>query len=690
MHDPACSLGPAHFAAAALVAFLATTFSSLAQAAETDAPQQWTPELMIQVRRIGSVQVSPDGQRVAFTVREAVLLGDKSEYVTHIHLNAANGGESKQLTRGEKSCDDPRWSPDGRWIAFLSNRIGKKNLWLIDPDGGEAVQITESEADVTTYKWSPDGRWLAFTALDPPTPDDQRRERNKSDVKVVDDNVKPSRLYLIPATRPPVLQREPRVLTPAKLSVVSDKNRPGRAAFDWSPDGRTIVFAHARTPQPDDWQSEDLSLVEVSSGAVTPLVQTPAAESSPLYSPDGQTIAFTASDNPPTWAGTRTVQVVSATGGAPKPLTHTQDGFGRYSELVGWSADCGKLYYTEAQGTSLKLLALALDGSPVEISRASGMSQGGVSLNERRTHFGFGWEGLARPPEAFVSAVSPFSPASVSRVHRDLPAPPLGRTETIRWKSADGLEIEGLLTYPVGFAPGKRFPMLVVVHGGPMGVFTQQFDGNAGTYPIAAFASRGYVVLRPNVRGSSGYGKAFRYANYRDWGGGDFRDMMAGVDDVVRRGIADSDRLGIMGWSYGGFMTSWTITQTRRFRAASVGAGVTNLMSFTGTADIPSFLPDYFGGEFWDKPADYRAHSAMFHVKGVTTPTLILHGERDQRVPLSQGKELYSALKRQGCTTQMIVYPRTPHGIEEPRLLLDCMNRNLEWFDRYVGRSIGQ
>ena len=162
---------------------------------------------------------------------------------------------------------------------------------------------------------------------------------------------------------------------------------------------------------------------------------------------------------------------------------------------------------------------------------------------------------------------------------------------------------------------------------------------------------------------------------------------MTGVDHVIAQGIADPERLGVMGWSYGGFMTSWAITQTKRFRAASVGAGVTNLMSFTGTADIPGFLPDYFHGEYWDKFDAYRNHSAMFQIKGVTTPTLIQHGERDERVPLSQGLELYNARKRQGCKTKMIIYPRTPHGIEEPRLMLDCMNRNLDWFDQYLGGS---
>jgi dipeptidyl aminopeptidase/acylaminoacyl peptidase len=228
--------------------------------------------------------------------------------------------------------------------------------------------------------------------------------------------------------------------------------------------------------------------------------------------------------------------------------------------------------------------------------------------------------------------------------------------------------------------------LLVIVHGGPAGVFVRSFVGGPTPYPVAGFASRGYAVLRVNPRGSSGYGAEFRHANYRDWGAGDYRDIMSGVDAVIARGVADPDRLGIMGWSYGGYMTSWVITQTRRFKAASVGAGVTNLMSFTGTADIPGFIPDYFGGEFWEEGGldRWRKHSAMFNVKGVSTPTLIQHGEQDLRVPISQGYELYNALKRQKVPVTMVVYPRTPHGIQEPKLMRDALERNLEWFDRWV------
>ncbi len=285
----------------------------------------------------------------------------------------------------------------------------------------------------------------------------------------------------------------------------------------------------------------------------------------------------------------------------------------------------------------------------------------------------------------YVAPVHDFRPQPVSDINKNTSRiSRLIDTEVIPWKSKEGEDIEGLLTYPVGYEKGKRYPLLLIIHGGPMGAFMQTYDGTAAYYPVAAFASHGYAVLRPNPRGSTGYGKKFRYANYGDWGGGDYQDIMSGVDFVIDQGIADPDRMGVMGWSYGGYMTSWTITHTHRFKAASAGGAVTDLAAFNGTADIPSFLPDYFGGEFWDKPEVYQEHSPIAHVKGVTTPTLLMHGELDERVPLSQGEELYNALKRQGCVVKMVIYPRTHHGIEEPRLMLDSMSRNLEWFDRYV------
>src|SRR5262245_23184696 len=345
-----------------------------AQKGEEEKPREWTPERMMQVKRVGGLQVSPDGKRVVFTVRQAVMEGEKSEYLTHIHLANGDGSQSQQLTQGDRSCLDPQWSPDGSRIAFLSSRSGKKNVWLIRPDGGEAQQLTDVKSEVGTFKWSPDGTWIAYTAIDPPTSEEEKGAKAKNDARVVDENIKLIRLYVIPTEKSARVKAAARPLTKGNLSVGGEGTRAGRAAFDWSPDGKTIVIAHTRTPRPDDWPTADLSLVDVSSGSLRPLAHTQAAEFAPLYSPDGRWIAFVASDDPPTWAGTGRVQVVAASGGSPRPLADTFDSFGRYSELVGWSADGKKIYCTEVRHTVFRLLALPLEGPPEEISKGEGMA----------------------------------------------------------------------------------------------------------------------------------------------------------------------------------------------------------------------------------------------------------------------------------------------------------------------------
>jgi dipeptidyl aminopeptidase/acylaminoacyl peptidase len=289
-----------------------------------------------------------------------------------------------------------------------------------------------------------------------------------------------------------------------------------------------------------------------------------------------------------------------------------------------------------------------------------------------------------KAPEAFVAKVEgAFTASQTSHVQPAIQAA-IGTSEVITWTSTDGKPVEGILTYPARYQRGTRAPLLLIVHGGPTGVFVNSFTGAASQYPVALFASQGYAVLRVNPRGSSGYGKAFRFANQADWGGGDYRDLMTGVDRAIEMGVADPDRLGVMGWSYGGYMTSWIVTQTKRFKAASAGAAVTNLISFNGTSDIPDFLPDYFKGEFWKAFESWRAHSPVLNAHGVTTPTLIQHGEADVRVPVSQSYEFYTALKRQGATTRLTVYPRQGHAFTEPKMILDVARANLGWFDRFV------
>jgi dipeptidyl aminopeptidase/acylaminoacyl peptidase len=245
--------------------------------------------------------------------------------------------------------------------------------------------------------------------------------------------------------------------------------------------------------------------------------------------------------------------------------------------------------------------------------------------------------------------------------------------------------VEGLLTLPVNYDKAKRYPLVLNIHGGPAGLFGETFIGAYGPYPIASFAAHGWAVLRANPRGSTGYGIDFRSANVNDWGGGDYQDLMSGVDEAIRMGVADPNKLAVMGWSYGGYMTYWVITQTTRFKAASTGAGLSDLISMWGTNDIPSTLDDYFEGAWFDQPDRYIRMSPLAHVDNVTTPTLILHGGSDIRVPTTQGYEMYSAISRKGVPAEMVVYLRQPHGPNEPKFLLDIMQRNIEWVAKYIG-----
>jgi dipeptidyl aminopeptidase/acylaminoacyl peptidase/ectoine hydroxylase-related dioxygenase (phytanoyl-CoA dioxygenase family) len=635
-------------------------------------PSVWTAELSMQVKGVSQVRVSPDGRRVAYTVTTPVMEEEKSEYLTHIWLARADGSDAFQATFGDKSTGNPQWSPDGRWLAFTSRRTDKNQLYLMRADGGEAEPLTDVKADIGIFAWSPDSSRIAFVMADPKTEEEEKRDKSKDDSRWVDEDFKMNRLYVLPIRKDAAGKREPRQLTTGNYHVGS---------FDWSPDSNSIAFDHAVTPRADDWLTADVSIVDVATGEAKPLVTGGEAAFRPLYSPDGRWIALMRSEDPPRWAFYSRLHIVPATGGVPHALPATFDG---QPGLAGWDSDGTCLFFSEARGTQTRLYALHLDSGEIrEISPPGGMLNE-VSLNATRTHFGFTMQSSERPVEAFVASAEDFTPVQVSRANADVPSLPLGKTEVIRWKSTDGLEIEGLLTYPVGYQPGRRVPLLLSIHGGPTGVFQENFIAAPMIYPIATFAAGGYAILRGNPRGSSGYGKEFRYANRKDWGGGDYRDLMAGVDHVIAMGVADPDRLGVMGWSYGGFMTSWVITQTKRFRAASVGAGVTNLMSFNGTSDIPGFIPDYFGAESWEDLETYRTHSAMFQVGGVTTPTLIQHGDQDIRVPISQGYELYNALKRQSVETRMIVLPRQPHGPNEPRMQLKVMQTNLEWFDKYL------
>jgi dipeptidyl aminopeptidase/acylaminoacyl peptidase len=653
---------------------VATILALLVIFAATASAQTWDPELQLKVKAVGTPRVSPDGKKMVYTVNEAVMAPDKSEFVTQLWMANLDTKRNIQLTFGEKSSTNPKWSPDGNWIAFLSNRKDNRNqIYLLSLNGGEAEPLTDGKSAVSNFAWSPDGRSIAFTMADPKSDEEEKNDKGKNDFRWVEENLKLVRLYVLPVQKDANGKREPRKLTTANYQVED---------FDWSSDGSRIAFSHVKSPLANDWPTSDVSIVEVASGNVTPLANTDAAENGPLYSPDGKSIAVIASDVPPRWAGSGAIQIYSASGGQPKTFVGS---FDSQPVIAGWSADGKRVYFNEPKGTGSLIYSLDVAANRIDEIKTTAAVISAVSLNRSGTTFAFIKQSSDTPPDAFVASVSDPVPVQITHVNEGLNTPPVGRTEVIAWKSTDGRQIEGLLTYPVGYQAGQRVPLILNIHGGPAGVFVQSYLGGRGVYPLATFSSHGYAILRANPRGSSGYGLDFRRANIRDWGFGDYQDLMTGVDKVIAMGVADPDRLGVMGWSYGGFMTTWIVTQTQRFKAASAGAPPTNLMSFNGTADIPAFVPDYFGGQFWEVLDVYQKHSPIFNVKGVTTPTMIQHGEADVRVPISQGYEFYNALKVKGVPTRMLVLPRQPHGPTEPKMQLAAMKANLEWFEKYIG-----
>ncbi len=642
----------------------------------SEAPKFWTPEQMMKVKRIAAVRPSPDGKMAALVVTEAVMEPEKSEYVNQIHLaNISTGAEitSRQLTFGEKSSTEPRWSPDGKRLAFLSNRSGKNQIYVLHLAGGEGEPITDMKADIALLAWAPDGKSIAFLMPDPKPEDDEKKAKGKDDSRFFEEQTLHTRLYIVALDKDKNGKRDSKKLTPDARTVQS---------FDFAPDGRSIVFSHVSSPKVDHWPTADLSIVDLGNNQIRTLANSPAAENNPHFSPDGKTIAFVISDTPPRWAQNNRLALIPVSGGSPKLLPESIDGS---PALHGYSQDGTQIIYSEARGTLTALYAQSVSGGAATPLNLGNNIASNFSLNSGSTQIGFSLESNDRAAEAHVASLNNFlpifSPKRVSNINENLPAHPLPKVETINWKAADGRDIEGILIYPIGYKPGSKVPLLLNVHGGPAGVFAQHYSAAPVIYPLAVFASKGFAILRPNPRGSTGYGVEFRRANEKDWGGADYQDLMRGVDKVIEMGIADPQRMGVMGWSYGGFMSAWIITQTNRFKAASIGAPVVNLTSFNGTADIPAFVPDYFGGQSWEIPETYAKFGAMMHIGKAKTPSLIQHNEGDIRVPISQGYELFNALKQRGVEARMLVIPRQAHGPTEPKALLKLMETNVSWFE---------
>jgi dipeptidyl aminopeptidase/acylaminoacyl peptidase len=663
--------------------FVASLFLNAAIAQNT-----WTAEKIMQYKNITGTNISPDGKYIAYVVRVPFMEGEKSEYNDQIWIAAVDGSFNLQYTRGEKSSSAPQFSPDGKQVAFLSNRVDNKNqIFTMRLMGGEPEQITSTKTGVASYKWSPDGNRIAYLMKDPDTKEEEKMKKEKNDVILVDKNYKYNHLYTVTVATDKEGKRATKQLTSGTYHVND---------FDWSPDGSTLAFSFAPNPKINDAGLEsDISTIPADSGKVTSLVKRPGVDVSPVYSPDGKWIAFQSSGGQPERVGLSDVYKVAATGGDLIELQKTPD---RNANIVGWAQDGTHLFISENYKTSQVLLALPSSNS-VKIPKGDYMAYSDSKLPiitslkgsgnsfsvSKSGKLSYTFEDSDTPKEVFTAGLKGENNKKISNVNADFNAPPIGKTELVSWKSKDGLVIEGLLTYPIGFEKGKKYPIVLQIHGGPAGVFSQTYTGAPSIYVTQYFAQKGFIVLRPNPRGSSGYGKEFRYSNVRDWGFGDYQDLMTGVDHVLAMGIADANKQFVMGWSYGGYMTSWVVTQTDRFKAASMGAGLPNLVSMVTTTDIPDYIVAHAGGkEFWEEYEEYEKHSAIYQIKNAKTPTQVIHGANDLRVPFTQGQEFYNALKRKGVDTEMVVYPRTPHGPQEPKLLIDVTPRIMTWFEKYL------
>jgi len=643
-------------------------------------PRLWTIDDILAARTVSDPQVSPDGRWIAYVVSE--LNEDKSEYQTDVWLVPAGGGESRRLTTSQQADESPRWSPDGALLAFVSERPrpggskddtgskeadeGKRQIWLIHPDGGEAWVLSASKGGVSSFEWSRDGGKMAYLAREPKTEERKKKEKDKDDAWTPAMKYAWNRLWVMD-----VESKKGTQITRGEFHVTG---------FSFSPDGRQLAIAGQPTPLIPDNYNSDLYLVGAAGGKPTPLVHRRGIDNNPAWSPDGKWIAFVSQDEATAWYSNTYSCVVAPTGGRPRNLTA---GFDERVSNLDWGPQSDHVTFQATQRMATQLFRAHLDGRVEPITQGPEMN-GALSCDAHGSVSAFVRQDSEHPGEVYRLRSPGGSPERLTDTNPWVRELASFKKQRYAWKGADGWDMEGLVIYPAGYRSGQKVPLLVNVHGGPAGTQSNTWSATSRIYPFPIFAQKGYAIFFPNPRGSGGYGGAFRAANVRDWGGRDYEDILRGVDALVADGVADPGRLAICGWSYGGFMTSTVVTKTDRFRAAAVGAGVTDLFSMALTCDIPEFNRSYFESWPWEDPTFYAEHSAVVHAGKVRTPTLIVHGEKDDRVPVSQGWEFYTALKKVGVPTDLLLLPRAPHGPREPKLLRTVQEWHLDWINRHT------
>ncbi len=647
---------------------------------------------MARFRNVSDPQISPDGQWVAYVVGTTNAKDDKSN--AHIWMVNIDGSNDRQITFSNESENSPRWSPDGRYLSFTSSRPGKtrgSQVWLMDRRGGEATQLTELKGRLQGHEWSPDSKRLALVIGDPdpdadPAPSPQPGATPRIPKPIVIDRYRfkqDGQGYLLSGRHSYIYLFD---IATKKLERLT-KSKWDESSPSWSPDGTRIAFMSNHSEDPDRDPAAQLYVAEAKPGA-TEKQLTPegvrAGRSRPEWSPDSKWIAFLEGEERKYGAyGMDHLALVPADGSkAPARLQAVED-LDRGVSSPRFSPDGKSIRFLVTDDRSVYPARANVSGGAVErllsppivISnwnfngqRAVAITGGDAKANEIHVFEGKSLRQLTRQNDALFAELD------------------LGVTEEVGFKSKDGTQVNGLLTYPVGYVKGTKVPLLLRIHGGP-----NSQDQHSFSLERQMFAANGYAVLAVNYRGSSGRGQKFSRSIFADWGNYEVQDLLAGVDHVVKMGVADPDRLGVGGWSYGGILTDYLIASDNRFKAATSGAGTAFTVAFYGT-DQYIIQYDHEIGPPWNPKAweTYVKISYPFlHADRIQTPTLFLGGERDFNVPIEGSQQMYQALRSLGIETQLIIYPNENHGIQRPSYQRDRMERYLAWYDKYVKKLAG-
>jgi dipeptidyl aminopeptidase/acylaminoacyl peptidase len=647
----------------------------LAAAMAAGAKEPFDIEDIFRLRWVSSPAISPGGRYVAYVVEEpADTLKDQKYGNPDIWvIDLEDRDHPRPFVFSDSRETSPAWSMDDMYLYFLSDRgeEDKIQVWRIAVSGGEAEQVSTLEGGAASFVLSPDCSKIAVTSARGETAAEKKASEDGKDWKVIGEDRRRRRLWIIDAG------------TGEGTPVTSEGFHV--SSICWSPTGNAVAMITADASGSNEiYFNTRLEIIDLSDRGIT--IVTDNASGSPSWSHDGKRIAFIFRQRHEGMTLPAGVVAVINTDGSDLKLLGERHG----GTLVNpvWMPEDDKLLVINLNGVRGELATLSVGDSKVEkieeleipyyLRRSFDIARDGSRIV-------FLKGSTKSPPEVWLWERGLFSGSDrLTRVHRWLEEKELPEAKVVRWKSRDGTEIEGVLWLPADFRKDGTFPAVVDVHGGPMWAWGYGWHGSWYEWAIP-LASRGFVVLLPNPRGSIGYGPGFARANFDDWGGGDYEDVIAGADYLVSEGYASREKLGIGGWSYGGFMTSWAVTKTARFSAAVAGAAVTNLFSFHGTTDItPTFLEEYFRETAYLRPEAYRSHSPVEGVTGSRTPTLVLHGEDDIRVPVGQGYEFYNGLKQSGVECEMVVYPREGHTLREIHHKIDLIKRIIGWYELHL------